>query len=93
MNVHLRHIVLGATLMLATACGRPKGDAAEATAKPSLVKGVDLAVATAQAIRAEPLATDSILEVHGLTRASFDSLMYDIAADSALARSYAEAMR
>jgi hypothetical protein len=53
---------------------------------------VDLAVVTAQAMQAKPTATDSILGAHGLTRAGFDSLMYDVAADPALARTYADAM-
>lgn len=51
------------------------------------------AVAVAQAVRAQPNAADSILAAHGLTRDEFDSLMYDIAADSALAGTYAEAIR
>lgn len=47
----------------------------------------------ARAIQANPAATDSILAAHRLTGAGFDSLMYDVAADSALARAYTEAMR
>jgi len=94
MNAYLRRAACGAALVLAAACGnRGGGETAEATSAPSVVAGVDLAVATAQAIQAKPTATDSILGAHGLTRAGFDSLMYDIAADPALARSYAEAMR
>jgi hypothetical protein len=54
---------------------------------------VDQAVALAQAIRAMPGAADSILAAHGLTRPGFDSLMYAIAADSAMARAYTEAIR
>jgi hypothetical protein len=93
MNTHLRRIACGAALILAAACARPGGEAAEAAASHSAVTGVDLAVATAQAIQARPAATDSILGAHGLTRPGFDSLMYDIAADPALARTYADAMR
>jgi hypothetical protein len=93
MNTHVRRVACGAVLFLAGACAHPGGKAAEAAAASSAVTGVDLAVATAQAIQAKPTAADSILGAHGLTRAGFDSLMYDIAADPALARSYAEAMR
>jgi hypothetical protein len=91
MNTHVRRVACGAVLFLASACAHPGGKAAEAAAASSAVTGVDLA--TAQAIQAKPTAADSILGAHGLTRAGFDSLMYDIAADPALARSYAEAMR
>jgi hypothetical protein len=55
--------------------------------------GVDHAVAVAQAVRAHPTAADSILAAHDLTRGEFDALLYDIAADSALARAYTEAIR
>jgi hypothetical protein len=90
MNTHSRCVACGAALILVAACGHPAGEAAAA---PATVTGVDLAVVTAQAIQAKPTATDSILVAHGLTHAGFDSLLYDIAADPALARSYAEAMR
>jgi hypothetical protein len=53
---------------------------------------VDPAVAVAQAIKANPAATDSILAAHGLTRDGLDSLMYDVAADARRARAYTEAM-
>ncbi|MCG6954947.1 MAG: hypothetical protein LJF04_03070 [Gemmatimonadetes bacterium] len=93
MNMHLRRVACGAALILVTACGHPGEEAAKATASPSAATGVDLAVATARAIQATPAAADSILRAHGLTPAGFDSLMYDIATDPALARTYAEAMR
>jgi hypothetical protein len=97
MNAHIRRMASGAAVILAAACGRPGGEAAEAadaaTAAASVITSVDRAVATAKAIQARPFATDSILAAHGLTRAGLDSLMYDIAADPALARAYTEAMR
>lgn len=98
MNAHIRRIACGAAVLLAAACGRPGGETAEAaeasTAPASSARtSVDQAVATAKAIQAKPSATDSILAAHGLTHAGLDSLMYDIAADPALARAYTEAMR
>jgi len=106
MNTRIRLVALGAALALAAACGPPKADATPAgaaaapaaetvaatnpTAAPALV---DHAVALARAIRAMPGAADSILGAHGLTRPGFDSLMYAIAADSAMARAYTEAIR
>ncbi len=101
MNAHIRRMACGAAVILAAACGRPGGQAAEAAeaadvataAAPAAVTSVDRAVATAKAIQATPSATDSILAAHGLTRAGLDSLMYEIAADPALARAYTDAMR
>lgn len=54
---------------------------------------LDRSVTVARAIRAMPGAADSILTAHGLTRSGFDSLMFAIAADSALARVYTESIR
>lgn len=54
---------------------------------------LDRGVTVARAIRAMPDAADSILAAHGLTRSGLDSLMFAIAADSALARAYAEAIK
>jgi hypothetical protein len=93
MNVRSLRLASATALMLAVACGGPSGDAAEAGGEASTLTGVELAVATARAIQAKPAAADSILTAHGLTRAGFDSLMYDIATDSAQARIYAEAVR
>jgi hypothetical protein len=64
--------------------------AAEAAALPPMVAQ---AVAVARGIDANPAAADSILSANGLTAAGLDSLMYTIAADSALAAAYANAMR
>lgn len=96
MNARIRWLAFGTALILATACSRPGGEAAgEAGAASSMTATdhtVDDAVAVARAIEANPAAADSILAAHGLTRAGFDSLMYHIAADSALARAYTEAI-
>ena len=85
MNARLGRLAFGAALILATACGR------ERPASP--MTPFDHAVAAAKAIQTDPARTDSILAAHGFTRAAFDALMYEIAADSAVARAYAEAIR
>lgn len=54
---------------------------------------LDRSVTVARAIRAMPSAADSILAAHGLTQSGFDSLMFAIAGDSALARAYTESIR
>jgi hypothetical protein len=93
MNARTRWLALGAALILAAACSRPEGNASGEPRGASTTTAVDRAVAVARAIQANPAAADSILAAHGLTRAGFDSLMYDVAADSALARAYTEAIR
>jgi len=90
MNARIRWLAFGTALILAAACSRPGGEAAGGA---SAMTAVDHAVAAAHAIQANPAATDSILAAHGLTRARFDSLMYEVAADSALARAYTEAIK
>jgi hypothetical protein len=89
MNALPGRLALGTALILAAACGRSDGRSTGASARAP----VDRAVAVAQAIRAHPSAADSILAAHELTRDGLDALMYDIAADSALARAYTEAIR
>ena len=93
MNGRVRWWALGAAMLLAGGCGPRGEEAAEAEGNSSVMAEVDRAVATAQAIQAKPAAADSILAAHGLTRAGFDSLMYAVAADPALALAYAEGMR
>jgi hypothetical protein len=90
MNAPIRRLALGTALTLAAACSHSEGSAA---GRGSDMTTVDHAVALARAIRAHPTAADSILAAHDLTRDAFDTLMYDIAADSALARAYTEAIR
>ncbi len=93
MNARIRALACGTALILAAACSRPGEEAASAPSGVPALSAVDRAVATAQAIQAKPAAADSILAAHGLTRAGFDSLMYEVAADPALAQAYTEAMR
>jgi len=90
MNAPITRLAIGTALLLAAACGRPEGGAAGGTSE---MPAVDRAVAVARAIQAHPTAADSILAAHDLTRAELDALMYDIAADSALARAYTAAVR
>lgn len=59
-----------------------------AAATPSWV--TDLAT-TANAIESRPTAADSILQARGMTRAQFDSLVYEVAADSTLTAAYQRA--
>ncbi len=105
MSARIRRSALLAALTLAAACGRPEAPAAEeapaveaAQAMDAERGGVSLAdldrsVTTARAMREMPGAADSILAANGFTRPGFDSLMYAIAADSALARAYTESIR
>jgi hypothetical protein len=93
MNARSRSLTLGTFLALAAGCGGQGEAAPEPGGEVSVVSEVDQAVVTAKAIRANPVAADSILAAHGLTREGFDSLMYDVAADTARSRVYTEAMR
>ena len=45
----------------------------------------------ANAIEARPSAVDSILEAHEMTRATLDSLLYEVAEDPVLTAAYREA--
>ena len=103
MNAHMRGVALLAALTLAAACGRPQAppaaEAAQAAEAVDTERGgvsladLDRSVTVARAIRATPGAADSILAANGFTSLGFDSLMYAIAADSALARAYTESIR
>jgi hypothetical protein len=107
MKARIRRSALLAALTLAAACGRPEAPAAEAEAAPAVetaqamdterggvsLSDLDRSVTTARAMRDMPGAVDSILAANGFTRPGFDSLMYAIAADSALARAYTESIR
>lgn len=75
--------------LLAAACGGAKEEAAAPAAEsPALPADVTLALAVAKGIQADPSTADSVLAANGLTRAGFDSLLYDIAADSAKSAAY-----
>jgi hypothetical protein len=55
--------------------------------------GVERAVAVYRGIEAHPAAAESVLTANGLTAATLDSLIYEIAADSARAAAYSSAIR
>ena len=81
-----------AVLLAATGCarGEEKSDTAVVAAAPNADRAVT-AAATANALAANPAAADSILRAAGYTRDSFQALMYEIAADSAMSAAYAAA--
>lgn len=93
MSARMRGLGIGLILLLAGACSRPAEEPADVALGSAVMTPLDRAVSVARAIQAAPAAADSILAAHGLTRAGLDSLLYAIAADSALARAYTEAMR
>jgi len=70
-------------LLATAACGGAKEEApAPAKEVPALPSDVTLALNVAKGISADPAAADSVLTANGLTRTGFDSLLYNIAADS-----------
>jgi hypothetical protein len=88
-----RHVLRGAslaTLLVALAC--QKGDKPAEAATTGAGGDVDRAVAVTLAIKANPEAAESVLTAHSLTVASFDSLMWVIAMDSAKAVAYKQAI-
>jgi hypothetical protein len=97
----MRTLRLGAAaLLVLAACVACSGDgkvndtAAAMPASASTASTGDragTAANVANAIRANPAAADSILTANGFTRDSFEELMYEIAADSALSATYAAA--
>ena len=66
---------------------------AAAPAPSAMDADVERAVAVYRGIEAAPAAAESVLTANGLTEAGFDSLMYEIAADSARAAAYTDAIR
>jgi hypothetical protein len=82
----MRHISLTAMLLLCVAnCARDKtASAADRATK---------AAAIANAVAAKPAAVDSILKANGHTSDSFQTLMYEIASDSAMSVAYAAAKK
>lgn len=89
----MRVLRLGAVVLLAAmgcARGEVKSDTAVVAATPSEDRAAT-AAAIANAIAANPAAADSLLSAAGYTRDSFQELLYEIAADSAMSASYAAA--
>ncbi len=96
-----RLMLLSATLLLAGACAKGErtegamadSAAAMAPAAATADAGVEKAVTVYRGMQANPAAAESVLTANGLTAASLDSLMYEIAADSARAAAYSNAIR
>ena len=98
-----RALLLPFALILAGACAKAEHSETAAADSAALANAapmppaadpmVDRAVAVYRGLEAHPAAAESVLTAHGLTRAGLDSLMYDIAADSARAAAYAAAIR
>ena len=81
-------------LVLIAACARGEADADStpvAAAQPA--DRATTAATVANAIAANPASADSILAANNLTRDSFQALMYEIAADSAMSATYASVKR
>ena len=78
-------------VLAVAACGGSDTAATPATTVPA--DDVTTALAVARGIDANPAASDSILGAHGLTRDLLDSLMYRIAADSAMSARYTAGRR
>jgi len=92
----MRRTCLAVAALVVMGCARGEeapdttAEAAVATASPAEERA-RTAASVANAIAARPAAADSILQAAGFTRASFDSLMYEIAADSSASAAYAAA--
>ena len=61
--------------------------------QPTVPEFVTQAAEVARAIALKPVAADSILAAHNMTRAGFDSLMYEIAMDPVLTEAFEAARR
>lgn len=75
-------------LLVAAACGRAADSEPPVMDEPAVPADVALAVRVANGLTAHPTAADSVLRANGLTRTGLDSLLYRIAADSAMAAQY-----
>ena len=86
-----------ALLLLASACARDAGQTADTAARGATAAAAtptDRAVTAgemAKAMAANPAAADSILRANQHTPESFERLMFEIAADSAMSARYAAA--
>lgn len=88
-----------AAVLVVSACEKPApsddamagSESAPAAAAPADA-GVELAVRIHHGIEANPAAAESVLTANGLTAASLDSLMYEIASDSARSAAYTRAI-
>lgn len=89
----MRVLYVGLVALLAvSACA--KGDKGTDTTVVAATSNADRAISaamTANSMAANPSGADSILKAAGYTRDSFDKLMFEIAADSAMSAAYASA--
>jgi hypothetical protein len=100
MNRRLMLVSVG--LLLVGACAKGEqaetamADSAAAMMAPAAATadpGVEKAVAVYRGLEANQGAVDSVLAANGLTTEGLDSLMYEIASDSARAVAYSNAIR
>ena len=76
--------VLVAVLVLAACGARPVPPTADQVAEVA---------ALASELKASPAKADAVLADHGLDRAKFEALLYEIAADPNKAAAYAQALK
>jgi hypothetical protein len=69
----------------------PDADPGEQVDIPALDPKVEQAVSLANKISAKPEAADTILEEAGMNREAFETLLYEIARDPEMSKSYAVA--
>jgi len=89
-----RTTLLVAMALTIGACAKDKdiaSDSSAAPAPPAVPFDVQTALAVQSGIARAPRKTDSVLTANRLTLTGLDSLMYRIAADSALRAAYAAA--
>jgi len=87
----------GAAILLSfllCACGGSagKGTAPTGGSTQAVPPKAAKAAALSKEIRANPDDADAILERSGMTRAQFEELMYEIAADEELSKAYQDAL-
>lgn len=88
----MKKLILSALLVTAAACGG-SSDTAPPAEMASAPDDVTMAIAISNAISANPSAADSALLANSLTREGLDSLLFRIAADSALSARYTAGLR
>jgi hypothetical protein len=76
--------ILVAALLLAACGGKPI---------PPTADQVQEVAAIATLVKADPAKADKVLADHGLDRAAFEALLFDIAADPAKSQTYAAALK
>lgn len=95
MSARRRTLALLALLAGVAACGeaaeRPPEAGPSVDSVAVVPAWIDEVAGMANDIAARPAAADSILAAHDMTRAAFDSLLYEVAADPMLTAAYQEA--